>query len=181
MLHSDGGTAMTQEVSVDGPVELGRRRVLLGAGAAGLAGVLAACGGDDGTADQDSAPPVDPTPDDDDTDTDTDAGDDPETDDDDDDGGESLASTADVPVGNGVIVADQGVVITQPEEGEFRAFSSTCTHEGCTVGAVTDGLIRCPCHGSRFHVNDGSVENGPAASPLPEVQIRVDGDRILRA
>jgi Rieske Fe-S protein len=181
MLHSDGGTAMTQEVSVDGPVELGRRRVLLGAGAAGLAGVLAACGGDDGAADQDSAPPVDPTPDDDDTDTDTDAGDDPETDDDDDDGGESLASTADVPVGNGVIVADQGVVITQPEEGEFRAFSSTCTHEGCTVGAVTDGLIRCPCHGSRFHVNDGSVENGPAASPLPEVQIRVDGDRILRA
>lgn len=171
---------MTQDVSVDAPEELGRRRVLLGAGAAGLAGVLAACGGDDGAAEQDSAPPVDPTPDDD--DLDTDAGDDTDTDDDDgDDGGEPLASTADVPVGDGVIVADQGVVITQPEEGEFRAFSSTCTHEGCTVGAVTDGLIRCPCHGSRFHVNYGSVENGPAASPLPEVQIRVDGDRILRA
>jgi Rieske Fe-S protein len=183
MLHSDGGTAMTQEVSVDGPVELGRRRVLLGAGAAGLAGVLVACGGDDGATEDpaDTAPGPDTTTDDDgDTATDDDTGDD-DGDDADDDEGEPLASTADVPVGDGVIVADQGVVITQPEEGEFRAFSSTCTHEGCPVGAVSDGLIRCPCHGSRFHIDDGSVENGPATSPLPEVQIRVDGDRILRA
>lgn len=175
---------MTQEVSTDGPVELGRRRVLLGMGGAGLAGVLVACGGDDEppAPDQDEATPTPgdetTTPDDDDQDDDDQDDDDQ---DDDDDDAQALASTADVPVGAGVIVAGQGVVITQPSEGEFRAFSSTCTHQGCTVGDVADRLIRCPCHGSRFSIDDGSVENGPATSPLPEVSITVDGDQILRA
>jgi Rieske Fe-S protein len=93
-----------------------------------------------------------------------------------------LVSTADVAVGGGVIV--DGVVVTQPTNGEFRAFSSVCTHQGCTVRSVEDGTINCPCHGSRFSIEDGSVVEAATGlapdsqAPLPEVPIVVDGDTI---
>lgn len=92
--------------------------------------------------------------------------------------GEPLASTDEVPVGGGLIVGS--VVITQPTEGEFKAFSSTCTHQGCAVSSVSD-TINCNCHGSAFAITDGSVQGGPAGSPLPEVQITVDGSDITTA
>ncbi len=93
-------------------------------------------------------------------------------------GGGGLASTSDIEVGGGTIFSDDGVVITQPEEGTFKGFSSTCTHQGCQVGSVSDGAIHCPCHGSSFSISDGSVQGGPAGSALPEVELSVDGDAI---
>jgi Rieske Fe-S protein len=87
-----------------------------------------------------------------------------------------LTKTADVPVGSGVILDD--IVVTQPTAGVFEAFSSTCTHAGCTVSEVSDGLISCPCHGSKFKL-DGSVANGPAKEPLAAKTIKVEGDSIV--
>ena len=52
-------------------------------------------------------------------------------------GGSVIASTADIPEGGGTVFGDQKVVVTQPEAGEFKAFSAICTHQGCTVGDVT--------------------------------------------
>lgn len=72
-----------------------------------------------------------------------------------------------VPVGGGIVLAAHGVVITQPREGEFRAFDARCTHRGCTVRSVVAGTINCLCHGSRFRITDGSVAGGPAPAPLP--------------
>ncbi|MFF3336044.1 Rieske (2Fe-2S) protein [Streptomyces sp. NPDC002888] len=92
--------------------------------------------------------------------------------------GQELARTADIPVGGGKIFKDEKVVVTQPTKGDFKAFSAVCTHQGCTVGTVADGTIDCPCHGSRFRIQDGSVANGPATRPLPEKQITVDGESI---
>ena len=92
-----------------------------------------------------------------------------------------LASTSDIEVGGGTIFADEQVVVTQPSEGTFKGFSSTCTHQGCQVAEVSDGLIHCPCHGSQFSIEDGSVQGGPASSPLPEVAISVDGDAVTLA
>ena len=83
-----------------------------------------------------------------------------------------IASAADVPVGGGLILAQQSVVITQPTKGEFKGFSSTCTHMGCTVGSVSD-TINCPCHGSMFSIEDGSVAGGPATSGLPAKELVV--------
>jgi len=96
-------------------------------------------------------------------------------------GGDALASTSDIEVGGGSIFADEQVVVTQPSEGEFKAFSSTCTHQGCQVESVSDGTINCPCHGSKYSVEDGSVQAGPAPSPLKEVAITVEGDSIVLA
>ncbi|SEH90685.1 Rieske [2Fe-2S] domain-containing protein [Mycolicibacterium rutilum] len=88
-----------------------------------------------------------------------------------------LTKTSDVPVGAGVIVDE--VVVTQPTAGEFLAFSTTCTHAGCAVNKVADGLIQCPCHGSRFNL-DGSVAKGPASRPLQTETVSVQGDSIVR-
>ncbi|MFE1247764.1 Rieske (2Fe-2S) protein [Streptomyces sp. NPDC058735] len=89
-----------------------------------------------------------------------------------------LGSTDGIPVGGGRIFAEQKVVVTQPERGQFKAFSAICTHQGCTVGSVADGTIDCPCHGSRFRIADGSVANGPATRALPAERIAVEGKSI---
>ncbi|MCH9641220.1 MAG: Rieske (2Fe-2S) protein [Actinomycetia bacterium] len=89
---------------------------------------------------------------------------------------EVLATTADVPVGSGVIVGD--VVVTQPVAGDFKGFSAVCTHTGCLINEVADGTINCPCHGSKFSL-EGEVLNGPATRPLNTEAITVQGDSIL--
>ena len=95
--------------------------------------------------------------------------------------GEELIPTADVPVGGGTVLADEKIVVTQPQEGDFKAFSAICTHQSCVVADVADGTVNCACHGSRFRITDGSVERGPATRPLPEEPITVEGNSIRRA
>lgn len=84
-----------------------------------------------------------------------------------------LGPTSDVPVGGGHVFGTQKVVVTQPTQGEFKAFSAVCTHQGCLVSSVSGGEIHCPCHGSSFSIKDGSVSGGPAPSPLPAERIKV--------
>jgi Rieske Fe-S protein len=96
--------------------------------------------------------------------------------------GEALTPLADVPVGGAVVVTVGGVpvVVAQPTAGEVRAFSATCTHQGCTVAA--DGAqLACPCHGSRYEAATGAVVTGPAPRPLPEIPVSVEGDRVVTA
>jgi len=92
-------------------------------------------------------------------------------------GDAGIAATADVPVGGGVILAEQKLVITQPTKGDFKGFTAVCTHQGCLVDEVTD-TINCPCHGSIFSIEDGSVVGGPAPASLAEKKLVVDGDSI---
>ena len=91
--------------------------------------------------------------------------------------GPVTAKTSDIAVGGGTIFAAGQAVVTQPTAGQFKAFSSICTHAGCPVGSVTD-TINCPCHGSKFSITDGSVVNGPASRPLPARTVKVEGDTV---
>ncbi|MCS0602079.1 Rieske (2Fe-2S) protein [Streptomyces sp. LP11] len=93
-------------------------------------------------------------------------------------GGQALAATSEIPEGGGKVFKEQKVVVTQPAKGQFKAFSATCTHQGCTVAEVADGAIVCPCHGSRFDISDGSVSHGPATRPLDTESIMVMGNSI---
>ena len=86
--------------------------------------------------------------------------------------------TSEIPVGGGKIFEDEKLVVTQPVEGEFKAFSAVCTHAGCLVAKIDDGTINCPCHGSKYSIEDGSVEDGPAPKPLPEKTVTVTGDTL---
>jgi len=147
-----------------------RRTVIRGAGAVGLvaagATVLAACGSDStsgapaGTSSSGSSSSSAATT--------TSGG----------SGDSEGVAKSDVPVGGGTIIAATKTVITQPAAGEFKAFSSICTHMGCPVASVADGTINCNCHGSRYDIATGAVKRGPATKPLPAKTVTVKGDRI---
>jgi nitrite reductase/ring-hydroxylating ferredoxin subunit len=138
---------------------LSRRRALTGAAAGGLAlPILSACGGGGAAGGTTN-------------------------------GGKSssggLVAKADVPLGGGVILGDQNVVVTQPSKGTFEGFSATCTHQGCILASVAGGTINCGCHGSQFSITDGSNVAGPSGSPagsvapLPKVAVRAKGAEIV--
>jgi Rieske Fe-S protein len=95
--------------------------------------------------------------------------------------GTVVGPTSDIPVGGGKIYGDLNVVVTQPAAGTFKAFSATCTHRGCQVSKVADETIQCGCHFSKFSIEDGAVEGGPAPEPLPEIPITVANDEVTLA
>ncbi|MFG1811454.1 Rieske (2Fe-2S) protein [Streptomyces sp. NPDC049040] len=158
-----------------------RRTVFAAAGGAGLAAVLTACGSDsdsgssaDGPSSGAPAPDApSPAPSDSGAPSDSSTGAAA--------GGAPLGKTSDIPVGGGKVFADQKVVVTQPTAGDFKGFSAVCTHMGCVVADVSDGMINCHCHGSKFHAADGSVAHGPATSPLPAKSVAVSGDSVTLA
>lgn len=93
-----------------------------------------------------------------------------------------LVATKDVPLGSGVILKAQKVVVTQPTAGDFKAFDIKCTHQGCDVTEITPaGTIKCPCHDSEYDISDASVVAGPAPQPLKTKAITVKGDAIFLA
>lgn len=94
-------------------------------------------------------------------------------------GARPLVAVDDVPAGGGVVLAAEQVVVTRDAQGEVRAFSAVCTHQGCLVSGVEAGLIVCPCHGSAFDAASGRVERGPATADLPAVPVSVDGDTVV--
>ena len=96
-------------------------------------------------------------------------------------GNAALASTSEIPVGGGKVFSAEKVVVTQPTAGEFKGFSAVCTHLGCLVDKVASGTIDCPCHGSKYSVKNGSVVAGPAPKPLPAQAIKVAGGKIKLA
>ncbi len=146
----------TSEETVPGP---GRRTVVATIGAVGLAAALTACGDEE----KDSSEPAGAQ-------APKGGG-----------AGTVLAKTSEIPVGGGKIFKDEGVVVTQPTKGRFKAFSNLCTHKKCPVSSVEGGTINCPCHGSKFDIADGSVKQNPAPIPLPVAEISVDGDTIKLA
>jgi nitrite reductase/ring-hydroxylating ferredoxin subunit len=92
--------------------------------------------------------------------------------------GGSTVSTADIPVGGGVVLESKQVVVTQPTAGTFKAFSAVCTHEGCLVARVANGTISCPCHNGLFSATDGSVQGGPPPAPLSAATFTLSGSTI---
>ena len=141
-----------------------RRTVLVAGGAVAVGGLIAACGGSgDATSAGGSASPASQG---------GPAGSPPAG---------AVALVADVPVGGGYVNPDVAVVVTQPEAGQFRAYTAVCPHQGCLVGSVEDNEIICPCHNSRFSAVDGAVVSGPATEGLAAAKVSVEGDTIALA
>lgn len=147
-----------------------RRIVFQGLGALGVAAVLAGCGGGDDPGAAGTTGGTTPS--------------------DDATGGngsgtgsnaEPLATTSEIPVGGGIILSDRKIVVTQPTEGEFKAYSAICKHQGFDVTRVEGGEIICDVHGSRYDAATGEVTSPPAPAPLDEVAIKVEGGQVLAA
>ena len=145
------------------------RRKLLGSVAAigGAVPLLAACGSDAPSSKDPAA---------------NGGGGDPEDSDDTGNGESSEDSgysveVSEIPVGGGTIFSDgleggQEIVVTQPEEGQFKAFSAICTHNKCVVTRVNRSSIICDCHQSHYDPATGEVQSGPAPDPLPEKKVQ---------
>jgi len=86
---------------------------------------------------------------------------------------------SDIPVGGGVIRADDKVVVTQATAGQYKAFSAVCQHQGCIVGTIEGKNIICPCHGSTYSIVDGSVVKGPTTKPLIPKSASTDGSDLV--
>ncbi len=78
-----------------------------------------------------------------------------------------------------------GITVLLSRHGDaVAAVGAVCTHRGAPLedGTREDGCVRCPWHGARFDLQDGSVREGPATFPLATFETRISGGRIeLRA
>jgi Rieske Fe-S protein len=94
---------------------------------------------------------------------------------------EPLAGLDDVPVGGGIVIESASIVLTRDAGGAVHGLSATCTHQGCTVSSVENGVISCPCHGSSFDAQSGAPIAGPATRPLPEIPVAVRDNSVFLA
>jgi Rieske Fe-S protein len=90
---------------------------------------------------------------------------------------------ADIPVGSSIAArapSGQKLLLSRPTATTVAAFSSTCTHQQCTV--EPDGAkLSCACHGSSFDAFTGQVLGGPAPSPLRAFAVEVSGEDVVPA
>lgn len=62
------------------------------------------------------------------------------------------------------------IAACRDQNGRLHLHSASCTHLGCVVHWNSlEQCWDCPCHGSQF-APDGTALNGPAVSPLGEVE-----------
>jgi len=87
--------------------------------------------------------------------------------------------------------ANSGIYIIHSKEGYF-SLSAVCTHLGCLTAWKAEpgaelGIIACPCHGSKFYVQQegnhkpGDKIEGPAPRALPwkRIWLNDDGDLLV--
>lgn len=70
------------------------------------------------------------------------------------------------------------VILIRMDDGEFRAFSATCTHLDCIVQYRQDiKQIWCACHNGTYDLNGRNV-SGPPPKPLEEYTVKVANDEV---
>jgi cytochrome b6-f complex iron-sulfur subunit len=83
-------------------------------------------------------------------------------------------SVEEFPAGSVTQNKEQKVFIVRAKEGYFYTVSAVCTHLGCIVNWKTEeGIIACPCHGSKFD-REGRFIEGPAPRSLPRFSMTMD-------
>ncbi len=95
--------------------------------------------------------------------------------------GDVLVSLADVTVGRAVSVtlADgSDGIVSRPTPTTAVCFSAICPHQGCTVKPAPSSLD-CPCHGSRFAIDTGTVLNGPATTGLEQIKVTIAAGKVV--
>lgn len=78
------------------------------------------------------------------------------------------------------VMAENAAVLLVRSEDRVFAIAETCTHLGGPLaeGKLEGTSVRCPWHGSRFCIKDGSVLEGPATFPLRTFEVRERDGKI---
>jgi len=93
--------------------------------------------------------------------------------------GQLLANASNIPPDQALTFNDPTIgpiVLIHLDNGQFVAYSTTCTHAGCQVqfDPSSKDLI-CPCHGAVYDpYNNAQVLAGPAPFPLQNIPIQYD-------
>jgi nitrite reductase/ring-hydroxylating ferredoxin subunit/uncharacterized membrane protein len=78
------------------------------------------------------------------------------------------------------VLAGEAPVIVLRHLGDVIALDARCPHRGAPMeeGALHDGCITCPWHGSEFRLADGTLVRGPSTVDLPAYECRVTRDGV---
>lgn len=91
-----------------------------------------------------------------------------------------ICPLSNVPKHGGIVVDSANIVLIREGGDNVKAFSSICTHAGCSVSEVVDEKIKCACHGSEFSAKDGTPISGPAKKPLQQIDVEIKDGIIVR-
>lgn len=97
---------------------------------------------------------------------------------------ENLASVNDIPDEGvlGVTRSDGQRLCLVRSQGRVIAVANNCTHQDFEMSlgdVLPDGTLQCAWHGARFDCATGEVMQGPALSPLPVFEVRIEGQSVL--
>jgi 3-phenylpropionate/trans-cinnamate dioxygenase ferredoxin subunit len=97
---------------------------------------------------------------------------------------EALASVDDIPDEGvlGVVRPNGQRICLIKSHGEVTAVADNCTHQDFEMNlgdVLPDGTIQCAWHGARFDCRTGAVRQGPATSPLPVFEVKIEGSSVL--
>lgn len=71
------------------------------------------------------------------------------------------------------------VILIRKDDGEFKAFSATCTHLDCIVQYKHDSKqIFCACHNGIYDLNGLNV-SGPPPHPLDEFDVKIIRNEVV--
>lgn len=70
-----------------------------------------------------------------------------------------------------------GILVYRAGETSVKAYSRSCTHQGCQVGGFSSGFSSCGCHGSRFNTSGAAVQ-GPATTSLTQYSAGISGNIV---
>jgi len=79
------------------------------------------------------------------------------------------------------VKVDNTDVLVANLNGKIVALDNKCTHMRCRVstGTLDNGVVECPCHGSKFDLLTGEVKQGPATKPLNRYDVVIEGQKIM--
>ncbi len=97
----------------------------------------------------------------------------------------TLMPLEDLPDRKPVAASLEGVNVLVVRDGDrLFAIGDRCTHQGAPLhrGRAAFGAslstVACPIHGSQFDLATGAVRRGPAMTPVPAYDVRVDEGMI---
>jgi 3-phenylpropionate/trans-cinnamate dioxygenase ferredoxin component len=101
-----------------------------------------------------------------------------------DNGFEAVATVDQIPAEGvlAVVRSDGQRVCLIRSNDKLSAVADNCTHQDFEMAlgdVLPDGTIQCAWHGARFDCATGEVRQGPATSPLPVFEVKLDGNRVL--
>ncbi len=93
-----------------------------------------------------------------------------------------VASSSEIPPDKMKVVQYKGQPVCLANvNGRYYAIRNACTHLGGPLaqGKLDGHIVECPWHGSRFDLTTGEVKRGPAQTPEPVYEAKVEGTSIL--